>query len=57
MVSSFAKNPSLEHFNAFDQILRYLSESYKKGIIFGGEKKIKFMEYSDSNWAEDHTDQ
>ncbi len=57
MVSRFAKNPSLEHFNAIDQILRYLAGSHERRITFGGEKELKLVGYSDSNWAKDHVDQ
>lgn len=56
IVSRFAKNPSSEHFNAIDQILRYLAGSRKRGITFGGEKELKLIGYSDSDWAEDHAD-
>lgn len=56
MVSRFAKNPSSEHFNAIDQILRYLAGSRGRGITFGGEKELKLVGYSDSDWAGDHTD-
>lgn len=56
MVSRFAKNPSSEHFNAIDQILRYLARSPERGITFGGEKELKLIGYSDSDWAEDHAD-
>ena len=56
MVSRFAKNPSSEHFNAIDQILRYLAGSPERGITFGGEKELKLIGYSDSDWAGDHAD-
>ena len=56
MVSRFAKNLSSEHFNAIDQILRYLARSCERGIIFGGEKELKLVGYSDSDWAGDHAD-
>ena len=56
MVSRFAKNPSLGHFNAIDQNLRYLAGSRDRGIIFGGEKELKLVGYSDSDWARDHAD-
>lgn len=55
-VSRFAKNPSSEHFNAIDQILRYLAGSRERGITFGGEKELKLVGYSDSDWAGDHAD-
>ena len=56
MVSRFAKNPSSEHFNAIDQILRYLAGSPERGITLGGEKELKLIGYSDSDWAGDHAD-
>lgn len=50
IVSRFAKNPSSEHFNAIDQILRYLARSRKRGITtFRGEKELKLIGYSDSD--------
>lgn len=56
MVSRFAKNPSSEHFNAIDQILRYLAGSAERGITFGGDEELKLIGYSDSDWAGDHAD-
>ncbi len=56
MVSRFAKNPSSEHFNAIDQILRYLAGSPDRGITFGGDEELKLIGYSDSDWAGDHAD-
>ena len=56
MISPFAKNPSLEHFNVIDLILRYLAGSLERGITFGGEKELKQIRYSDSEWAGDHAD-
>ena len=55
MISWFAKNPSLEHFNAINQILRFLARSRERGITFE-KKKLKLVGYSDSDWARDHTD-
>ena len=57
IVSRFVKHPSSEHFNAIDQILRYLAGSPERGITFGGEKELKLIGYSDSDWAGDHADQ
>lgn len=34
IVSCFAKNQGLDHFNAINQILRFLASSLKKDIIF-----------------------
>ena len=56
MVGQFAKNPSSEHFNAINQILRYFTGSPERGITFRGEKELKLIEYSDSDWARDHAD-
>ena len=56
MVSRFTKNPSSEHFNAIDQILRYLAVSPERGITFGREKELKLIGYSDSDWAGYHAD-
>ena len=57
MVSRFAKNLSLENFNAIDQILHYLTRNCERDITFGEEKKLKLEGYSDFNWTGDHADQ
>ena len=57
MVSQFAKNTIITHFNTIDQMLRYLAGSPERGITFGGKKKLKLTGYSDSDWAGDHADQ
>ena len=56
MVSQFAKNSSSKHFNAINQILRYLAGSPEIGITFRGKKELKLIGYSNSNWAGDHAD-
>ena len=56
IVSRFTKYPSWEHFNAINQILWYLAVSLERGIIFGREKELKLIGYSDSDWAGDHAD-
>lgn len=38
IISEFAKNSSLDHLNAFNQILYYLAEIFKKNIIFERKK-------------------
>lgn len=37
MVRHFTQNPKLDHFNAIDQILRYLANSQNKNFIFKRE--------------------
>lgn len=54
MVSCFAKNPGPDHFNAVDQILRYLAGSQGRGIIFEREPELCLVGYSDSDYAGDH---
>lgn len=56
MFSRFTKNPSLEHLNAINQILRYQAGSRERGIKFGEEKELKLVGYFDSDWAGDHAD-
>ncbi len=45
------KNQGPDHFNAVDQISRYLAE---KNIIFEGESKYNFIRYSDFDLAGDY---
>lgn len=49
IVSQSTKNPSFEHFNTINQILRYLAGSQDKGIIFKEEEKLKLDRYLDFN--------
>ena len=57
MISRFAKNLSFEYFNAINQILQYLARSCVSDITFGGEKELKLVGYSDSDWAGDYAGQ
>lgn len=54
MVSKFAKNPSSKHFYTIDQVLRYLTGSQDRDIMFGGEKKLKLVGYLDLDWERDY---
>lgn len=49
IVSHFAKNLGLDYFNVIVQILRSLTDSSKKSIIFGKKSKLKLVRYLDSN--------
>lgn len=56
IVSRFAKIASSKHFNAIDQILRYLARNAENSITFREDKKRKLIGYSDFDWIEDHAD-
>lgn len=56
IVSHFTKNPGLDHFSIIDQILKYLASSSEKNITFERKSKLNYVEYSNSDWAEDYSD-
>lgn len=49
MINRFAKNSSSEYFNIINQILQYLAGSPDKSIMFGGDKELKVIGYSNSD--------
>lgn len=51
VASRFAKNPSHQHTEAVETILRYLKGSRNRGITYGGQNKLKVEGYSDSDWV------
>ena len=53
VAARFAKNPGHQHTEAVKTILQYLKDSKKRGIIFGGQKRLFIEGYSDSDWAND----
>lgn len=54
-LSQFLQDPSLDHWKAAIQILRYLNATKHLCLTLGG-KDLKLVGYSDSNWAEDWDD-
>lgn len=53
VASRFSKNPSHQHTEAVETILRYLKGSRDCGITYGGQDKLLIEGYSDSDWAGD----
>lgn len=51
LVSRFVKNSSHQHTKTVKIILKYLKRSMNRRITYGGEVKLNFEGYSDSNWA------
>lgn len=49
IISCFAKNLNSEHFNVIDQILQYLARSVDKKVKFREKKKLKLINYFNSN--------
>lgn len=56
MISQFVKNLRLDYFNAIDQILKELTNSQNRAIIFEKELKFCLFKYFNFEWAKDHTD-
>lgn len=53
VASRFSKNPSQQHTEAVQTILKYLKGSKDRGITYGGDEELKLEGYSDSDWAGD----
>lgn len=53
-LGQFATNPTLEHFKATRQVLRYLKGTIHEGIVYCKQDKTEF--YCDADWGTDKND-
>ncbi|MCI21565.1 gag-pol polyprotein [Trifolium medium] len=51
VVSQFMHNPSDEHMDAVNRILRYLKSSPGKGLMFSKNNHLNVEGYTDADWA------
>src|SRR5277367_1902148 len=51
-LSQFNKNPSNEHWNALQHVLRYLQGMKSKGLVYGTDE-LKVHGYTDADWGGD----
>lgn len=57
LLSRFKENPSILHWKAAKQILRYLKGTIDHGIFYKGSKRdTTLLGYSDADWAGDQDD-
>ncbi|XP_059668866.1 uncharacterized mitochondrial protein AtMg00810-like [Cornus florida] len=56
LVSWFMERPTITHFKAAKRILRYIKGTLDFGLFYSFTNDFKFVNYCDSNWAEDLDD-
>jgi hypothetical protein len=57
LLTRFVSKPSVEHWNAAENVLLYLKGTKDRGILLGGKtNKRDIVGYADSDWASDSDD-
>jgi hypothetical protein len=57
LLTRFVSKPSVEHWNAAENVLLYLKGTKDRGILLGGKtNKRDINGYADSDWASDSDD-
>ena len=56
-LGQFLSNPTLTHWNALKQVLKYIKETPEIGIIYGGPKAtLELLPWIDSSWGDNLDD-
>ncbi|KAL1346307.1 hypothetical protein AAHE18_08G180600 [Arachis hypogaea] len=55
-VSQFMHHPTILHWKAVKQILRYLKGTTDKGLVFNKSTNFRFLGFADANWGGDVDD-
>jgi len=57
VVSQSLNSPSEDHWNVVIRVLKYITKSLGKGLLYGSDNHVRVVCYSDTDWAESPSDE